>query len=66
MGRPIKSKFFGNTNSGTTSSSDDKIGGEGVASLSISNFGQFLIQHMNLPMVHLPNGPLVPRYKTIV
>lgn len=43
MGRPIKSKFFGNTNSGTTSSSDNKIGGEGVASLSVSNFGQFLI-----------------------
>jgi hypothetical protein len=35
MGRPIKSKFFGNTNSGTTGSGDDKIGGEGVANYSV-------------------------------
>ena len=41
MGRPIKSKFFGNTNSGTTSSSDNKIGGEGVAGIAIGSAGTY-------------------------
>jgi len=41
MGRPIKSKFFGNTNSGTTSSVDNKIGGEGVASVAIGSAGTY-------------------------
>jgi len=41
MGRPIKSKFFGNTNSGTTGSGDDKIGGEGVAATAIGSAGTY-------------------------
>jgi hypothetical protein len=39
MGRPINKKFFGNRNLGTTGSSDDGIGGEGVASVTITNGG---------------------------
>lgn len=35
MGRPIKSVYFGNTNSGTTGTADNGIGGEGVASVTI-------------------------------
>jgi hypothetical protein len=41
MGRPIKSKFFGNTNSGTTGSGDNKIGGEGVAGIAIGSAGTY-------------------------
>jgi hypothetical protein len=41
MGRPIKSKFFGNTNSGTTSSADNKIGGEGVSGINITSAGTY-------------------------
>jgi len=41
MGRPIKSKFFGNTNSGTTGSGDNKIGGEGVAGVTLVSTGAY-------------------------
>ena len=40
MGRPIKKKYFGNTNTGSANTrTDDGIGGEGVASVAISNSG---------------------------
>ena len=32
MGRPLNKKYFGNRNIGTTATTDNKIGGEGVAS----------------------------------
>lgn len=35
MGRPLNKKFFGNRNIGTTGASDDGIGGQGVASVTI-------------------------------
>lgn len=42
MGRPIKKKFFGNTNEGvTTDTSDNNIGGEGIASVTITNAGDY-------------------------
>jgi hypothetical protein len=38
MGRPIKKRFFGNSNQGsTTTNVDDYIGGEGIASIKILN-----------------------------
>ena len=40
MGRPIKKRFFGNTNVGSASTrADDGIGGEGVATVAITNSG---------------------------
>jgi hypothetical protein len=40
MGRPIKKKYFGNTNTGSANTrADDGIGGEGVATVAISNSG---------------------------
>ena len=40
MGRPIKKKFFGNLNQGSTSTTTDNgIGGEGVASVTILTTG---------------------------
>lgn len=42
MGRPINKKYFGNTNAGATStSSDNGIGGEGVASAAITVAGSY-------------------------
>jgi len=40
MGRPIKKKYFGNTNTGSANTrADDGIGGEGVATVAITNSG---------------------------
>ena len=36
MGRPLNKKYFGNRNIGTTTSTDDGIGGEGVASVTVA------------------------------
>lgn len=42
MGRPIKKKFFGNTNTGVvTPGGDNNIGGEGIASVTITNAGDY-------------------------
>lgn len=35
MGRPLSKKYFGNRNVGTTGTADDKIGGEGIASIAL-------------------------------
>lgn len=49
MGRPIKKKFFGNTNSGVVfPGGDNNIGGEGIASVTITNAGDYT---GNLPTV---------------
>lgn len=39
MGRPLNKKFFGNRNIGTTGTGDDGIGGQGVASATITAAG---------------------------
>jgi hypothetical protein len=36
MGRPLNKKYFGNRNIGTTATTDNGIGGQGVASVTIS------------------------------
>ena len=36
MARSLNKKYFGNRNIGTTGASDDKIGGEGVASVTVA------------------------------
>jgi len=41
MARPLNKKYFGNRNIGTTGTSDNAIGGEGIASISVSQVGSF-------------------------
>ena len=43
MGRPLHKKYFGNRNIGTTGTSDNKIGGEGIASISNGTVGAIQI-----------------------
>ena len=35
MGRPLNKKYFGNRNTGVSSPTDDGLGGEGVASVTL-------------------------------
>lgn len=63
MARPINKKYFGNRNVGTTGTSDNAIGGEGIASVNFSDAGSFIgnsnvnpITVPNLPAPTLPNG----------
>ena len=76
MGRPLNKKYFGNRNIGTGGDqvsgnasnsqnySDDRIGGEGIASISWSTLGQFMgnddVQVLTevpaLPAPTLPGG----------
>ena len=41
MGRPLNKKLFGNRNVGTSGSGDNRIGGEGVASVTIGTAGSY-------------------------
>jgi hypothetical protein len=41
MGRPLNKKLFGNRNIGTTGTTDNRIGGEGVASVNITAEGTY-------------------------
>ncbi len=41
MGRPLNKKLFGNRNIGTTGTGDNRIGGEGVASVNITAEGTY-------------------------
>jgi hypothetical protein len=41
MGRPLNKKLFGNRNVGTTGTGDNRIGGEGVASVTVSAAGSY-------------------------
>ena len=41
MARSLNKKYFGNRNIGTTGTGDDKIGGEGVASVTINTAGGY-------------------------
>lgn len=66
MGRPLPSRFFGNRNTGSASTTaDDGIGGEGVASINWSNYGSWLsnaggalapLAGLALPAPSLPGG----------
>ena len=74
MGRPLNKKYFGNRNIGTNGNegqagggqnfADDKIGGEGLASIDWSNLGSFRgndgahnpLVGMALPAPTLPGG----------
>lgn len=55
MGRPLNKKYFGNRNIGTTGTSDNRIGGEGVASVNISAAGTYTSA---LPTVSFSNPDL--------
>jgi len=60
----LNQKYFGNRNIGTTGAGDDKIGGEGIASISWSTLGSFqgngsvqvLTALTALPAPSLPGG----------
>mgnify|MGYP006266751471 CR=1 FL=1 len=61
----INQKYFGNRNIGTTGTGDDKIGGEGIASINWSNYGSWLataggsnvpLLGLQLPAPTLPDG----------
>jgi len=64
MARSLNKKYFGNRNVGTTGTGDDKIGGEGVASINWSNLGLFRgndatnspLVGLDLPAPTLPGG----------
>jgi hypothetical protein len=61
MGRPIKKKFFGNTNySVPGTSSDDKIGGEGVASVTVTTAGNYngVLPNVTFSDPSIPTGVL--------
>ena len=64
MARSLNQKYFGNRNIGTTGSTDNGIGGEGIASINWSNLGLFRgndatnspLVGLALPAPTLPNG----------
>jgi len=65
MGRPLNDRFFGNRNIGSVSTTTDNgIGGEGIASVSWSNLGSVLatsgsgtpLSGIQLPAPTLPGG----------
>jgi len=66
MGRPLNKKYFGNRNVGSASTTDDdKIGGEGIGSISWSNYGSWLssaggalapLAGLALPAPSIPGG----------
>ena len=62
MARSLNKKYFGNRNIGTTGETDDKIGGEGIASVSFSDAGSWMavsglpFSGLVLPAPTLPGG----------
>jgi hypothetical protein len=62
MGRPLNKKYFGNRNIGSTSTtSDNGIGGQGIASISFSNQGNFAGNGLVNPLVGLAlPAPTIP------
>jgi hypothetical protein len=54
MGRPLNKKYFGNRNTGsTTTTADDGIGGKGVASIPVTSAGSYTVR----PVVTLTGAP---------
>jgi hypothetical protein len=62
MGRPLHKKYFGNRNTGSTSTeADNGIGGQGIASISFSNQGNFAGNGLVNPLVGLAlPAPTIP------
>ena len=59
MGRPLNKKYFGNRNVGSLSTTaDDKIGGEGIASINWASLGTFRTtpSGLALPPPSIPGG----------
>ena len=60
MGRPLNKKIFGNRNTGTTGTSDNGIGGEGVASITLggtnNSSGYALNDPIDISAPNLPGG----------
>jgi hypothetical protein len=58
MGRPLNKKYFGNRNIGSTSvTTDDGIGGEGVASVTLNALGSYTTRPtIGFSAPTLPNG----------
>ena len=60
MARSLNKKYFGNRNAGTTGTGDDKIGGEGVASITLGGVNNSSGYALNDPLVisapTLPGG----------
>ena len=58
MGRPLNKKYFGNRNIGSASTTaDDRIGGEGVASVTLNALGSYTTRPtVTFPAPTLPNG----------
>jgi hypothetical protein len=64
MAARLNKKYFGNRNVGTTTGTDDKIGGEGIASINWSNLGLFRgndateepLVGLDLPAPTIPTG----------
>ena len=57
MGRPLNKKYFGNRNIGTTVTTDDKIGGEGVASVTIGGTNN---AYVAVPAMSFATTPKLP------
>ena len=54
MGRPLNKKYFGNRNTGsTTTTADDGIGGKGVAGIPVTSAGSYTVR----PVVTLTGAP---------
>jgi hypothetical protein len=61
MGRPLHKKYFGSRNIGTTGTTDDKIGGEGIASIALggaNNSASYTagLTQISIATPTLPNG----------
>jgi len=58
MGRPLNKKYFGNRNTGSASTTaDNKIGGEGVASVVLNALGSYTTRPtVTFPIPALPTG----------
>ena len=61
MGRPLNKKYFGNRNIGTTGTSDNGLGGEGLASISVATAGSFVVSntYKNFPLLNI-GAPTLP------
>ena len=62
MARVLNKKYFGNRNVGSSSTTaDNKIGGEGVASISVATAGSFVVTntYKNFPLLTI-GAPTIP------
>jgi hypothetical protein len=61
MGRPLHKKYFGNRNIGTTGTTDNGIGGEGLATISVATAGSFVVSdtYKKFPLLNIA-APALP------